>query len=295
VMADGARVRASATEHADLFWGIRGGGGNFGVVTSFEFRLHPVGPDVLSGLIVHPLADAAGVLRFYRDFLKRTPDEFVCWFVLRKAPPLPFLAAEWYGREILALAVCYAGPIADGEKIAKPLREFGHPIADVVQPHPYATWQTVLDPLLAAGMRNYWKSHDFLEVSDGLIDVLIEHASRIPDPQTEIAVAQLGGAVSRVPADATAYAHRDAQFVMNVHGRWEDPAKDATCVGWARQLFQAAAPFATGGAYVNFLTDEEQGRVPAAYAGNYARLVSLKRKYDPGNLFRVNQNILPSA
>ena len=295
VTADGTLVRASATEHPDLFWGIRGGGGNFGVVTSFEFRLHPVGPDVLSGLIIHPLDETAKVLRFYRDFLKSTPDEFVCWFVLRKAPPLPFLAAEWHGREILVLAVCYGGAIADGERIAKPLREFGHPIADVIQPHPFTAWQAVLDPLLAPGMRNYWKSHDFLEVSDGLVDVLIEHARRIPDPQTEIAVAQLGGAVSRVAADATAYAHRDAQFVMNVHGRWEDPSKDALCIGWARQLFEAAAPFATGGAYVNFLTEEEQGRVPAAYAGNYARLVELKRKYDPSNLFRVNQNIGPST
>jgi FAD/FMN-containing dehydrogenase len=293
VTADGAMVRASESEHPDLFWGIRGGGGNFGIVTSFEFRLHPVGPEVLSGLVIHPLDEAPKVLRFYREFLKRTPDQFVCWFVLRKAPPLPFLAPEWHGREILALAVCYAGAIADGERVAKPLRDFGHPIADVVQPHPYTAWQAVLDPLLTPGMRNYWKSHDFHEVSDGLIDVLVEHARRIPDPQTEIAVAQLGGAVSRVPAGATAYAHRDAQFVMNVHGRWEDPAKDATCIGWARQLFEAATPFATGGVYVNFLTQDEQGRVPAAYGGNYARLVALKRKYDPGNLFRVNQNIGP--
>jgi len=295
VTADGALLRATASEHPDLFWGIRGGGGNFGIVTSFEFRLHPVGPEVLSGLIVHPLDEAPRVLRFYRDFLKRTPDQFVCWCVLRKAPPLPFLAPEWHGREILALAVCYAGPIADGERIAKPLREYGKPIADVIQPHPFTAWQAVLDPLLTPGVRNYWKSHDFLEVSDGLIDLLVEHARRLPDPQTEIAIAQLGGAVSRVPADATAYAHRDAQFVMNVHGRWEDPAKDAACIGWARQLFEAAAPFATGGVYVNFLTQDEQGRVPAAYGGNYARLVALKKRYDPGNLFRVNQNIGPPA
>jgi FAD/FMN-containing dehydrogenase len=295
VTADGTTLRATATEHDDLFWGIRGGGGNFGVVTSFEFRLHPVGPDVLSGLIFHPLDEAGKVLRFYREFLKQTPDEFVCWFVLRQAPPLPVLPAEWHGREVLALAVCYAGAIADGEKIAKPLRKFGRPIADVIQPHPYAVWQTVLDPLLTAGMRNYWKTHDFREVSDGLIDVLVDHAGRIPDPQTEIACAQLGGAVGRVRSDATAYAHRDAQFVMNVHGRWADPARDAACIGWARGLFEAAAPFATGGAYVNFLTQDEQGRVPAAYGGNYARLVALKRKYDPGNLFRVNQNIAVAA
>jgi FAD/FMN-containing dehydrogenase len=295
VTADGALVKASADENPDLFWGIRGGGGNFGVVTSFEFKLHPVGPEVLSGLVIHPLEAAAGVLRFYRDFLKTTPDEFVCWFVLRKAPPLPFLPPEWHGKEILALAMCYAGAIADGEKVAAPLRGFGHPIADVVAPHPFTAWQAILDPLLVPGMRNYWKSHDFLALDDGLIDVLVDHARRIPDPQTEIAFAQLGGAVSRVPADATAYAHRNAQFVVNVHGRWADPAKDATCVAWARELFQAAAPFATGGVYVNFLAQDEQGRVPAAYGGNYARLVALKREYDPGNLFRVNQNIGPAA
>lgn len=295
VTAAGALVKASATEAPDLFWGIRGGGGNFGIVTSFEFRLHPVGPEVLAGLVVHPLAAARDVLRFYREFLKATPDEFVCWFVLRKAPPLPFLAPEWHGREILALAMCYAGTIPDGERVAKPLRSFGAPIADVVAPHPFTAWQAVLDPLLTPGMRNYWKSHDFVELSDGLIDVLVDHATRIPDPQTEIAFAQLGGAVSRVPAAATAYTHRDARFVVNVHGRWADPASDAACIGWARQLFQAAAPFATGGVYVNFLTQEEQDRVPAAYGSNFARLQALKKKYDPTNLFRVNQNIGPSG
>jgi FAD/FMN-containing dehydrogenase len=295
VTAEGEIVRASARENPDLFWAIRGGGGNFGIVTSFEFRLHPVGPNVLSGLIVHPLAAARDVLRFHRDFIKTTPEEFVCWFVMRKAPPLPFLPPEWHGKEILALAVCYCGDLAEGERIAKPLRSFGQPIADVIAPHPYVGWQTILDPLLTPGMRNYWKSHDFREVSDGLIDVLIEHAQRIPDPQTEIAFAQLGGAVSRIAHADTAYTHRDAQFVLNVHGRWDDPAKDAACIGWARDLFKAATPFATGGAYVNFLTQEEQDRVPAAYGENYARLVTVKNRYDPTNLFSVNQNIRPNV
>jgi FAD/FMN-containing dehydrogenase len=295
VAADGTLVTASATQHQDLFWGIRGGGGNFGIVTSFQFRLHPVGPEVLAGLVVHPLDAARDVLRFYREFIKTTPDQFVCWFVLRQAPPLPFLSPEWHGKPILALAMCYAGAVADGEKVAKPLRGFGRPIADVVAPNPFAGWQTVLDPLLTPGMRNYWKSHDFLDLEDGLIDVLIRHAHTIPDPQTEIAFAQLGGAVSRVPADATAYTHRDAQFVLNVHGRWADAAKDAACIGWARQLFQAAAPFATGGVYVNFMTQEEHERVKAAYGSNYGRLSSLKKKYDPDNTFRVNQNIGPAA
>ncbi len=295
VTAAGVRVTASESEQADLFWAIRGGGGNFGIVTSFEFRLHPVGPDVLSGLIVHPLSAARDVMRFYRDFLRSAPEELACWFVLRKAPPLPFLAPEWHGKEILALAVCYAGAIAEGERVAKPLRDFGTPLADVIAPHPFAVWQTILDPLLTPGARNYWKSHDFRELSDGLIDVLLDAAQRIPDPQTEIAFAHLGGAVTRVPNEATPYGHRDAQFVMNVHGRWDDPMKDQECIGWARGLFDAAAPFATGAVYVNFLTQEEQDRIRAAYGPNYDRLAVLKRKYDPTNLFRMNQNIRPAA
>jgi FAD/FMN-containing dehydrogenase len=294
VTAAGMQLTVSASEHTDLFWAIRGGGGNFGVVTSFDFGLHPVGPEVLSGLIVYPLAAAHDVLRFYRTFVAQAPDEFACWFVMRQAPPLPFLAPEWHGKEILALAMCYNGPIADGERIARPLRAFGRPLADVVAPHPFTAWQQILDPLLAPGARNYWKSHDFRELSDGLIDALIDAAHHIPDPQTEIAFAQLGGAINRVPNDATAYGHRDAQFVMNVHGRWADPAKDSACIGWARGLFDAAAPFSTGAVYVNFLTQDEQGRVKAAYGANYERLALLKKKYDPTNLFRMNQNIRPA-
>ncbi|ROZ69447.1 FAD-binding oxidoreductase [Ramlibacter sp. WS9] len=295
VTADGELLRASEQENPDLFWGIRGGGGNFGVVTSFEFKLHPVGPELLAGLIVHPLDDAREVMRFHREFMATVPDELTCWFVMRQAPPLPFLPPEWHGKEILALAVCYNGDIAEGERIARPLREFGRPIADVIGPTPYAGWQTVLDPLLAPGARNYWKSHDFADTSDGLIEVMMDHARRIPDPQTEIACAQLGGAVSRVPRGATAYNHRDGQYVMNVHGRWSDPAKDEACIAWARSLWQAAAPFATGSVYVNFLTQEEGGRVREAYGENYDRLVALKNKYDPANLFGVNQNISPTV
>jgi hypothetical protein len=294
VTAKGELTRASAKENEDLFWAVRGGGGNFGVVTSFEFGLHPVGPQVLAGLVVHKLENAREVLRYYRDFIKQTPEEFVCWFVIRKAPPLPFLAPEWHGREIVALAMFWSGDVAEGERVMKPLRRHGAPIGEHVGPMPYTQWQTVLDPLLTPGARNYWKSHDFLDLRDGLIDVLIEHAGRIPDPLTEIAFAQLGGAVARVGGADTAYAHRDANFVMNVHCRWADPAKDRECVGWARELFRAAGPFATGGVYVNFLTQEEQDRIQIAYQGNYERLRKLKRVYDPANLFRLNQNIQPA-
>jgi FAD/FMN-containing dehydrogenase len=293
VLADGELVTASATAHPELFWALRGGGGNFGVVTSFEFALHPVGPTVLAGLVVHPIDAAHRVLRFYRDFMASAPEELSCWFVLRQAPPLPAIPPEWHGREILALAMCYNGDPVRGEDIARPLREFGTPIADMVGPAPYAGWQQVLDPLLTPGARNYWKSHDFRDLPEELIDVLVDYGRMLPDPQSEIAMALLGGAVSRVAPDATAYRHRDAQFVMNVHGRWADPAKDAACIAWARELFGAAAPYATGGVYVNFLTQDESARVPAAYGANYDRLVEVKNRYDPGNVFRVNQNVAP--
>ena len=296
VTANGDLVTASESENPDLFWGLRGGGGNFGVVTSFEFKLHAVGPTVLAGLVIHPLDAAPEVLRFKREFVAKAPDEFVCWFVLRQAPPLPFLPPQWHGKEILALAMCYAGDVAEGERIAKPLREFGQPIADVVGAMPYAAWQTILDPLLTPGARNYWKSHDFASLSDGLVEVLVDHARRIPDPQTEIACAQLGGAVGRVSREATAYNHRDGNYVLNVHGRWADPSRDEACIGWARDLWKAAAPFSTGSVYVNFLTQEEGlDRVRDAYGENFQKLVALKNKYDPKNIFGVNRNIQPSV
>jgi FAD/FMN-containing dehydrogenase len=293
VTTSGELVKASADENPDLFWGIRGGGGNFGVVTSFEFQLHPVGPEVLSGLIVHPFSDAGDVLRYYRDFAAQTPDELTVWVVMRKAPPLPFLPEEVHGTEVVVLAALYTGDMAAGEEVLAPLRAHGNPIADVISPHPFTGFQQAFDPLLTPGVRNYWKSHDFLELSDGLLDALIQHVGTLPDPQTEVFIGQMGGATKRVAPDATAYRHRDAEFVMNVHGRWSDPADDDRCIGWCRDLFDAAAPHATGGVYVNFMTGEEGQRVAEAYGDSYKRLVDLKKKYDPSNMLRLNQNIRP--
>jgi FAD/FMN-containing dehydrogenase len=295
VTAAGEKIRASATENEDLFWGLRGGGGNFGVVTSFEFRLHPVGPEILSGLIVHPFKDARAVLNYYREFAAQAPDELTVWAVLRKAPPLPFLDEAVHGTEVVVLAAMYTGEMAEGEKALAPLREFGSPHADVIGPHPFAGWQTAFDPLLEAGARNYWKSHDFLELSDGLLDTLIGAVDTIPDPQSEIFIAQMGGAIKRVPAAATAYTHRDAEFIVNVHGRWSEASSDNKVISWCRDLFDKATPYATGGVYVNFMTEEETDRVREAYGSSYDRLVQLKNKYDPKNVFSLNQNIRPTA
>jgi len=295
VTASGQLLRASETENADLFWGIRGGGGNFGIVTSFEFRVHRVGPIVLAGLVIHPMEAAGDVLRYYREFMASAPEELSCWFVLRKAPPAPFVPAEWHGREIVGLAICYVGPVEDGERAAAPLRAFGSPVLDIVAPMPFTAWQQALDAGQVPGFRNYWKSHDFMELSDALIDTLIAQAWKLPDPHSEIAFAALGGAVARVPIDATAYTHREPTYSINVHGRWEDPAKDDECIAWARNTLKATEPFATGGVYVNFMTDEEGERVKLAYGVNYDRLVGLKNKYDPTNLFRMNQNIRPTV
>ncbi|CAN5199085.1 FAD-binding oxidoreductase [soil metagenome] len=294
VTADGELRHASESENPDLFWGLRGGGGNFGVVTSFEFDLHEVGPEVLSGLLIYPLADAAEVFRQYREFAAKAPDEVTAWCVLRHAPPLPFVPEEWHGERVLILAAFYAGDMADGEAALRPLREIGNPIVDVIGPHPYAAWQQAFDPLLAPGARNYWKSHNFLEFTDGMIDNFIRGAEALPSPQSEIAIAQLGGATNRRPTDATAYPHRDAEFLMNLHTQWQDPAQDEECIAWARDLYDAMTPHATGGVYVNFIP-EEVGQERAAYRENYDRLVEVKNRYDPDTLFRLNQNVQPAA
>ncbi len=295
VTADGRRVRASERDDAELFWAIRGGGGNFGVVTSFEYRLHPVGPEVLSGLVVHPAANGLAVLEGYRRAAAAAPDEATCWVVLRKAPPLPFLPAEVHGTDVVVLAACYAGDMASGAEALAPFRALGKPIADVVGPHPFVGWEAAFDPLLTPGARNYWKSHDLRQLNDDVLRILLQAARAAPSPECEVFVGQLGGAINRVPAGATAYPHRDVAFVVNVHARWREPAQDQACIAWARGLFDALAPHATGGVYVNFMPEDEAQRVAAgAYGPNHARLAALKRRYDPGNLFRQNQNIRPA-
>ena len=293
VTADAKLVRASAKEHDDLFWALRGGGGNFEVVTSFEFKLHRVGPEVLSGLVVHPFEKAGELLPAFRRIANEAPDELTIWVVMRKAPPLPFLPTEWHGKEVLIFAACYSGDIKEGEKAVQPLRALGKPIADVISPHPFTGWEAAFDPLLTPGARNYWKSHDFTDLSDPAIKAILEAVRSLPSPECEVFIAHVGGAMARVPANATAWPNRNAHFIMNAHTRWREQAQDKACIAWARQLFDATAPYASGSVYINFMPDDENDRVEKAYGPNYRRLTEIKRRYDPNNLFRVNQNIRP--
>lgn len=295
VTADGTARVVSATSQPDLFWALRGGGGNFGVVTSFEFRLHPVGPEVYSGLVVYPFAQAKQVLRGWRDFNACAPDELSVWTVMRKAPPLPFIPASAHGTEVVIFPLVYCGDVAAGERAVAPVLKFGDPIAAALGAQPYAGFQTAFDPLLTPGGRNYWKSNNFSSLSDAALDVMIAAAARLPGPECEIFVAQLGGAMGRVKPDATAFVGRDANYIMNVHGRWSEARDDERVRSWARQVFQDAAPHATGSGYVNFLTEDEADRVAASYGTNYPRLQAVKQRFDPGNLFRMNLNIEPSS
>jgi FAD/FMN-containing dehydrogenase len=295
VTADGNLVHTSESENPDLFWAIRGGGGNFGVVTRFEFELYPIGPDVLSGLIVFSHDEALSVLKKYREFVAGTGDETSVWAVLRQAPPLPFLPESVHGTDVLVLAICHIGDPKKGEEILKPLRSFGKVLGEHVGVQPFKNWQRAFDPLLAPGARNYWKSHNFLELQNELLDVVVDYAGKLPSPQCEIFFGALGCAAGRVAPDATAYSHRDANYVLNVHGRWDDAAEDDKCISWARDFFRASEAYATGGVYINFMTADETERVPAAFGANYKRLAKVKQKYDPDNLFRINQNISPQA
>lgn len=295
ITSDGQLRRASDTENPDLFWAIRGGSGNFGIVSRFEFKLYPVGPQVLSGLIVFALKDAAAALRQFREHAKSLGEDTTIFAVMRKAPPLPFLPPQVHGNEILVFAVFHAGDPVQGQKAIEPVRKFGTVLGEFVGMQPYTSWQKAFDALLTPGSRNYWKSHNFVELSDGAIDVAVKYVQNLPSPHCEVFFALIGGATARPNRDATAYSHRDTRYVCNIHGRWDTAAEDAKCTEWARAFFREAEPYATGGVYVNFITDDEADRVKAAYGPGYDRLAALKARYDPGNLFCMNQNIRPNA
>jgi len=295
VTADGDLLRASESEHPDLFWGLRGGGGNFGIVTSFEYRLHEIGPTVLGGPIYYPLEDGPEVLRHYRDVIADAPDELTTILNLRMAPPLPFIPEELHGRPVVMVAVCYAGDLERGEAVLAPLRSFGSPLVDAVGPRPYVELQRTFDPSAPHGWHYHWRSWELPPLTDAAIDTLVEQAARITSPRSYIIVFQLGGAVARVGDDETAYGQRDAAHNVNINAVWleGDPEADRH-VSWVHDCYAALEPHAGGRAYVNFLADEGADRVRAAYgAANHDRLVALKRHYDPTNVLSGNQNIRP--
>lgn len=293
VTADGKLLHASETENTDLFWAIRGGGGNFGIVTSFEFRCVDIGTKVYSGLIVKRFEDAKEYMRFHRDYARTMPDEMTAWMLVRHAPPLPFLPSDVHGKLVMIVPFVYLGDEVKGAEAIRPFREATPSHGEGIGMNPWVGWQAGFDPLVDHGARNYWKSHHLRELSDGAIDAILHFAQEMPTDESEVFVPHMEGAPSRVPEDATAYSHRTTPFLLNLHTRWRDAADDARCVRWAREFHEATQSYAEG-VYVNFLSDEGAGRVKAAYKpAVWDRLVEVKKRYDPGNLFHMNQNIKP--
>jgi FAD/FMN-containing dehydrogenase len=286
VGADGQLRKASSTENADLFFGVRGAHSNFGVVTSLEYRLHPVGPTVLAGMVLHPLEKAREALKFYHEYTDKTPDEMSAWAVL---------LTSLDGHPMLAILACHIGPVEAGEKVVQPLKEFGPPVADMIQPMPYVKFQSLLDESFPRGRYNYWKSNLLRELNGDAIDRLVEGFKGVTSPYSSVLIEQLGGAVSRVRKDETAFNHRTSPYDLVIMPMWTDPAGSEKHIRWADELWRAMQPFSSGGVYVNYLGNEGEERVKAAYGTNYERLVTLKNKFDPMNLFRFNQNIRPTV
>jgi FAD/FMN-containing dehydrogenase len=294
VTADGRLVRASETENQELLWGLRGGGGNFGIVTQFDLRLHAVGPMVYAGPIFYPGDAARDLLHAFRAWAGDAPDEITAVVNLTTAPPLPVIPEEWHGKKVAALVAVSSGQLDAGDSLVGKLRTVAEPIADLLGPMPYQVIQTLLDPLWAKGIHSYFKATNLSGLDDELIDRLCELHLAAPGPQCEIHVHQMGGAVARVAEDATAFAERSMPFVLNAVTGWHDPAASSAHRDWARNVIGAAAGSSTGRAYVNFLGDSDEAR--SSYGDEtYARLVTLKNEYDPSNVFRLNQNIEPDA
>ena len=285
VLADGRFVTTSATRHPDLFWGLRGGSGNFGVVTSFEYQLHVVGPTILGGMVVYPLEQTREVLRFYRDFNSTAPDELTTYAVFITPPG---------GETVVALACCYSGPVDKGEDVVRPLKVFGRPVQAALGPMPYVALQRMFDEGFPPGSFYYTKGDFLAELTDAAIDVFAEHAAIKPSPLSGVMVQTVRGVAARVPSDATAFAHRGLPYAPVIASQWLEPADAEKNVAWARNFGQALRPFA-GGAYVNDLSHDDGDRVRTAYGTNYDRLAALKKKYDPENVFRLNPNIKPAA
>jgi FAD/FMN-containing dehydrogenase len=297
VTADGHLRRASATENEDLFWAVRGAGSNFGVVTSFEFKAHPVGPMVFVGAIFYPFEEAASILPAWRDFMARAPEELsslaICWSV----PPHPPFPPEIHGTPVTVVAAVYCGTVEEGERVVQPLRELAEPVVDASGPWPWLGLQSGFDAIFPKGELRYWKSRAVTELSDEVIGEIISLAGRRPSPLSDIVVWHQGGAMSRVAEEETAYGGRDTQFLVTAEASWTDPAQNDEAIAWAREVWDAMEPYTTGAVYLNFpgLGEEKDDLARAGYGANYERLTALKATYDPDNLFRMNINIPPAG
>lgn len=295
VTADGNLVRASEDENADLFWGLRGGGGNFGVVTGIDYALHPVGPEIVGGLVAWPASEAPKVLELYRTLAEEAPPELTLVALMRNAPPAPWLPKERHGTPIVALLACHSGDPAEGEKAVAPIKSFGSPIGDVLVRRPYRQMQSLLDATQPKGRRYYWKSEYLPGIEPELCEKAIEHAGRIRSPHSAVILFQIGDALNRLDAAHSPVGNRDARYVFNVAGSWEQPEDDETNIEWARAAWRDMKPFSTGGTYINFLTEDEGAeRVEAALGASLQQLAEVKRRWDPGNAFRTNRNIEPT-
>jgi FAD/FMN-containing dehydrogenase len=292
VTADGRLVVASQDENGDLFWALRGGGGNFGVVTSFEYRLHPVGT-IYGGPIFFELDRSEDVLRFYREFIADAPEELGTFPGFQIAPPLPFIPADRHGETFIIMVTCWAGPVEEGEGALKPIHDAAPVVAEHVGPMPYAALNAAFDALYPPGLQHYWKANFASELTDDAIEAHLEHGPKVPDVSSTMHIYPINGAAQRVAPDATAFGHRDAAFATVVAGMWPDPTKNDANVKWVRDYSDAIAPHSDEGGYINFMSGDDEGRVSANYGVNYDRLVKVKREYDPDNLFHMNQNIKP--
>jgi FAD/FMN-containing dehydrogenase len=295
VTARGEWVTASETENPDLFWGIRGGGGNFGIVTSFEFKCADIGQAVYSGLIVKAFDDAREYMQFHREYVRTLPDEMTVWMVARHAPPLPFLPDDVHGQMVLIIPFVWLGDPEEGEKLIKPIREATPSLGEGIGMHPWVGWQSGFDGLVSHGARNYWKSHHLKNLSDACIDQIVTFAGKLPSKECEVFIPHMEGAPSRSPKNDTAFAHRSTPFLLNLHTRWQKPEDDETCLKWARDFHHETEEFASG-VYVNFLSQEGENRIKEAYTPEvWDRLVDVKNTWDPQNRFHINQNIKPSV
>jgi FAD/FMN-containing dehydrogenase len=293
VTADGRTVTASESENEDLFWALRGGGGNFGVVTAFEFRLHPV-TDIYGGPMFFEASDAGAVLRAYRDFIVDAPEEFGGFPAWQIAPPLPFIPEDRHGDTFLALVSCFNGSAEDGERVLKPLRDAAPVVAEHVDTMPYPVLNSAFDGLYPpGGLQHYWKANFVTELTDDAIEAHLEHGPKVPVVNSAVHIYPINGACHRVAADETAFAYREATFATVIAGMWPDPADNEANIAWVREYYDATAPLSEEGGYVNFMSEDDQDRVKANYRGNYDRLVEVKRTYDPHNLFHLNQNVRP--